>query len=135
MSSYNSNGQELTFFGLLLILIAILFFRLEIGILGLIMVGSGLIINRKFRERESFLTKGGGPIHSARIWKKGNEQGLYLTTCEIIVSINQESKATGNVGYSIVPAKHVTCSECNIKTGKAILDAVANRRDDPIVGL
>ena len=154
MSKYRSIGEGVAYIGLVMFLISIYvviyWMRLgpivyayqrsnvisfEItGILGLFMISIGLFANRSVRGKETFLAKGGGPIHSCTIWKKGNESGVYLTTCEITVSVNQDSTATGNVGYKIVPAKEATCSDCSIRKGKVILDSVAKRRSDPGTG-
>jgi hypothetical protein len=98
-------------------------------LLGFIVIYSGVIIYRMFREMRPFLAKGGEPIHSASVWKKGIESGLFLTSCERVVSINQASRATAHVGYRLVPAERATCSECNLREGKAILDRVAHERE------
>ncbi|TFH09704.1 MAG: hypothetical protein E4H14_03925 [Candidatus Thorarchaeota archaeon] len=97
--------------------------------LGIITTHSGIKIYKKFREIGPFLAKNGDPIHSGKIWKKGAESGLFLTSCGRVVSTNQESKETGHVGYRIVPAKQATCSDCVIGEGKAILDSIALNRD------
>ncbi|TFH07204.1 MAG: hypothetical protein E4H14_09010 [Candidatus Thorarchaeota archaeon] len=99
------------------------------AILGIITAYSGLKIYGRFREIGPFLAKDGEPIHSGKIWKKGTESGLFLTSCGFMVSINQESKETGHVGYRIVPAKQATCSDCILREGKAILDSVAHSKD------
>ncbi|MCK5266033.1 MAG: hypothetical protein KAR03_10540 [Candidatus Thorarchaeota archaeon] len=150
MSRYGSIGEITAIIGLVMFFIPVYFalfwmrfnrvvfasqgpdviFLEIIAILGLFMIGIGLFVNRPKREREIFLAKGGGPIHSCTNWKKGNESGVYLTTCEIIVSINPDSKATGNVGYKIVPAKEATCSDCSTRKGKVLLYSVAKRKGD-----
>jgi hypothetical protein len=93
-------------------------------LLGISMTCSGVIILRRFREVVPFLAKAGEPIHSGSIWKKGSESGLFLTSCERVVSINQESRATAHVGYRIVSAERATCSDCVLREGRAILDRV-----------
>ena len=154
MSKYRSIGEGVAISGLLMVLIPVYFIlywmrlgpvvyasqwsnviSLEIiAILGFFMISIGLIVNRPIREMETFLAKGGGPIHSCKIWKKGTESGLFLTTCELVLSINQESRETGHVGYRIVPAKRATCSDCSKRKGKVILDSVAKRRGDIVTG-
>jgi hypothetical protein len=99
------------------------------AILGIITAYSGLKIYGRFRETGPFLAKDGEPIHSGKIWKKGTESGLFLTSCGRVVSTNQESRETGHVGYRIVPAKQATCSDCTLSEGKAVLDSVAHSRD------
>ena len=148
MSKYRSIGEGVAYIGLVMFLISVIVvaYWMKLGpivyasqgsnvilleiiaILGFFMTSIGLIVNRPIREKETFLAKGGESIHSCTIWNKGNESGLYLTTCEIIVSINQESEATGNVGYKIVPAKEATCSDCSTRKGKAVLDIHAHGR-------
>lgn len=93
-------------------------------LLGLIVASSGVIIHRRFREIGPFLTKDGEPIHSGNVWKKGTEPGLFLTSCERVVSIYQDSRETAHVGYRTVIAKRATCSDCNLRKGRAILDSV-----------
>jgi len=97
-------------------------------ILGIIIAYSGMIINKRFPNIEPFLTKDGAPIHSGWVWKKGSESGLFLTSCGIVLSINQESRATAHVGYRIVGAKRATCSDCILEEGRIILDAQAHKR-------
>ncbi len=94
------------------------------ALLGLSMIGGGVMILRRFEEIVPFLAKGGGPIHSGSIWKKGSESGLFLTACERVVSINQESRATAHAGYRIVSSERATCSDCVLREGRAILDRV-----------
>ncbi|MGY5859746.1 MAG: hypothetical protein RTU63_10275 [Candidatus Thorarchaeota archaeon] len=98
-----------------------------IGDFGLICLGVFML--RRYRERDIFLAKGGEPIHSVNPWEKGSEPGLYLTSCGVVVSTNQETNATGHVGYRIVPAKRATCSDCIRREGKLILDSVDQSRD------
>ena len=95
---------------------------------GFILTSSGMIIHRRFKGMQPFLAKGGEPIHSVTVWKKGSESGLFLTSCERVVSINQDSRATAHVGYRLVPAKRATCSECTLREGKAALDSFAHGR-------
>jgi len=98
------------------------------GILGLIMICSGLIINRRFLVIGPFLTKDGEPIHSGKIWMKGTESGLFLTSCGCVVSINQTSRETAHTGYRVVTASHVTCNDCSLREGGAIMDTVRHGR-------
>jgi len=104
-------------------------------LLGFIVIYSGVIIYRRFRETRPFLAKGGEPIHSAIVWKKGTESGLFLTSCERVVSINQASRATAHIGYRLVPAERATCSDCNLREGRAILDKIAHDRIRPATGI
>ena len=131
---YRLIGRFLVYIGIIILLLP--FISLFSNILtfftylffGFIMVFSGATIQRRFREIKPFLTKFGEPIHSARIWNKGSESGLYLTSCERVVSINQESKATAHVGYRIAVAKRATCRDCILSEVKPIMDITTNRR-------
>ena len=96
--------------------------------LGLILTCSGLIIRGRFSERNQFLAKDGEPIHSGKPWYKGSESGLYLTSCGLLVSTNQESRATAHAGYRIVPTKHATHRECVVNEGSEVLDKYAHGR-------
>jgi len=98
------------------------------AILGIIIAYGGMIINKRFPKIEPFLTKDGAPIHSGRVWKKGSESGLFLTSCGIVLSINQTSRRTSHVGYRLVGAKYATCSDCILGEGKVILDAQVHKR-------
>lgn len=95
---------------------------------GFILTCSGVIIRERFSGGNQFLTKDGEPIHSGKPWKKGSESGLFLTTCGLVVSINQESRATAHVGYKIITAKRATHRECNLREGRAVLDNFAHGR-------
>lgn len=95
-------------------------------IIGLIVILTGGIIQRRLGEREPLLANNGGPIHSGRVWKKGAEPGLFQTWCGLLVSINRDSGATAHVGYRIVRAKHATCKDCAQGKGRSILDANAH---------
>ncbi|TET08690.1 MAG: hypothetical protein E3J86_10205 [Candidatus Thorarchaeota archaeon] len=95
--------------------------------LGIILTCSGVIIRTRFREGNQFLIKDGGLIHSGNPWYEGFESGLFLTSCGLVVSINQESKSTAHVGYRIVSAKRATHTACVVKEGRAVLDMVAKR--------
>ena len=97
-------------------------------LLGFIIAFIGATIQTRFREKNLFLTKFGETIHSGNIWKKKSEWGLFLTSCERVVSINQESKETAHVGYRIIKANRATCSDCIRREVKAILDRVTHRR-------
>ena len=96
--------------------------------LGLILTCSGVIIRNRFSEGNSFLTKDGEPIHLAKPWYQGPESGLFLTFCGLVVSINQESRATAHVGYKIVSANNATHKECIQNEGRAILESVTHGR-------
>ena len=97
-------------------------------LLDISMICIGVFLLRRYKEHELFLAKGGEPIHSAIPWKKGSEPGLYLTSCGLVVSINQESKATAHVGYKLVPAKRATHKDCIQIQGKIVLDSIAKHR-------
>lgn len=97
-------------------------------LLGLILTCSGVTILTRFSERKKFLTKDGEIIHSCRPWHKGPETGLFLTSCELVVSINQKSEATSNVGYQMVNIEHGTCNECAMEEGRVVLEKVSRRR-------
>jgi hypothetical protein len=99
------------------------FILLDIG-----MISIGVIILKIFAEVIPFLTKDGEPIHSGRPWKRGPESGLFLTSCGLVVSINQESRTTAHVGYKIVTAKRATHRDCVLKEGRAVLDNFAHGR-------
>jgi hypothetical protein len=96
--------------------------------LGFIMACSGVIIHRRFREMMPFLTKSGESIHSGKTWKKGSESGLFLTSCERVVSINPESRETTDVGYRLVSAEGSTCRGCNMRAGRILLEGSGKRR-------
>ena len=96
--------------------------------LGLILTCSGVIIRNRFSEGNSFLTKDGEPIHLAKPWYQGPESGLFLTSCGLVLSINQESRETAHVGYRIVPAQHATHRDCAVKEGTVVLDSASKRR-------
>jgi len=98
------------------------------GILGLILAYSGAIIHRRFAVIGPFLTKDGELIHSGKAWTKGTESGLFLTSCGRVVSINQTSRETAHIGYRVVTASYVTCNDCNLKEGGAIMDTVRHGR-------
>lgn len=91
-------------------------------------ISIGVIILRRYLESLPFLTRDGEPIHSGKSWKKGSEQGLFLTSCGLVVSINQESGSTTHVGYKIITAKRATHRECILKEGGEVLDRFAKRR-------
>ena len=99
------------------------FLLLDISIISI-----GVIILRRYQERLPFLSRDGEPIHSGISWKKGSERGLFLTSCGLVVSINQESRATAHVGYKIVAAKRATHRDCILKEGGEVLDRFAKRR-------
>ena len=96
--------------------------------LGIIVTYSGLLILKTYRIAELFLVKDGGPIHSGKKWIKASESGLYVTSCGLVVSIDQESEATAHMGYKIITAKRATHRGCIKKEGKAVLDNVAHGR-------
>ncbi len=96
--------------------------------LGIILTCIGVLIRRRFGGGIQFLIKDGEPIHSGMPWYEGSESGLFLTSCGLVVSINQESRATAHVGYKIVSAKHATHKDCVQNEGRAILDSVAHGR-------
>ena len=141
-------GKVLVFLGLIFFLIPIPAFVYWIGnpydafvpqfsdililggliFLGVIIASGGVKIILRFEEVQPFLTRGGEYVHSAEIWKKVNESGLYLTSCGRVVSINQTSKATAHVGYRLATAERATCRDCNLRDGSAIMDAVTSER-------
>ncbi|MFX1607334.1 MAG: hypothetical protein ACFFDD_15880 [Promethearchaeota archaeon] len=96
--------------------------------LGLILTYSGVFLRRRYNDEIRFLTKDGETIHSVKPWYKGPESGLYLTSCGLVVSINQESEATANVGYRRVSVKKATHGECIVAEGKVILESTSKRR-------
>jgi hypothetical protein len=148
-SFYRFGGSMFAFFGAMLFLFPIFVFIfwivppfgvfiLQISdipvllgylLLGFIMLYAGVKIHTRFKRVQPFVTKGGGPIHIAEVWKKGNELGLYLTMCGKVVSINQSSGRTAHVEYRLVTTADIICSDCSIKQGTAILDSVAKRGD------
>jgi hypothetical protein len=96
---------------------------------GFVLFSIGSITYKKHRTIQPFLAKKGGDIHSGTAWKRGTEPGLFLTTCGLVVSINNDSSATAHVGYTIVHAKRATCKECVLREGRAILEANAFWRE------
>ena len=96
--------------------------------IGIILTCSGLLIRRRYGERIQFLIKDGEPIHSGLPWYGGFESGLFLTSCGLVVSINQESRDTAHVGYKIVSASRATHKECIQNEGRAVLENVAHGR-------
>ncbi|MFX1579515.1 MAG: hypothetical protein ACFFBJ_07680 [Promethearchaeota archaeon] len=92
----------------------------------LIVTCAGMLILKKHRKMIPFFAKSGGPIHSGKAWTKISEPDLFLTSCGIVLSINQESNTTSHVGYRIVTAKRATCSECIRREGRAIMEPVAH---------
>jgi len=98
-------------------------------VIGLVTVFGGFAIHKQYRERELYLSKDGEPIHSVEIWKKGHEQGLFVTSCGLVVSTNDESEETAHVGYRTVTARQPTCIECTQRRGKKVLDAFNLRRE------
>ena len=145
-SIYREYGTALTVVGLTVILtytvFVVLLFRRPMELLrlispnqafiilslGLILTYSGVIIRRRYSDDIRFLTKDGEIIHSVRPWYKGSESGLYLTSCGLVVSINQESKSTEHVGYIGVSVKQATHGECVVNEGRLILESTAKRR-------
>ena len=98
-------------------------------ILGLIIVSGGFAIHKRFRQQEIFLAKDGEPIHSGEIWKRGHEQGLFVTSCGLVVSTNDESEETAHTGYRRTSVKRATCIQCAHKRGREILDEYNLRRE------
>ena len=96
--------------------------------LGLVLTFSGIVIHRKYSEGLVFLTRADEPIHSGKPWYQGSESGLYLTSCGLVVSINETSNETAHVGYKIVSAKSATHGDCVTKEGKDVLDGSSKRR-------
>lgn len=96
--------------------------------LGLFLTFWGVIIRNIFGEKSKFLTKDGELIHSVISWYKSSESGLYLTSCGQMVSINQDSEETTHVGYKIISAERITCRDCAIKKGRAILERASYGR-------
>ncbi|MHA2004828.1 MAG: hypothetical protein ACW975_10905 [Candidatus Thorarchaeota archaeon] len=97
------------------------------ALLGLSMIGTGLMILRRFEEKTPNFTKIGEPIHSGRTWKRGSESGLFATSCGLVVSTNQESRETAHVGYRIVYPDHATCRDCVQRVGKEIIEQSLRR--------
>ena len=112
---------------LLLILVDTVFISIGFYFLGLTVTCSGMIILRRFRKVQLFLTKGGEPIHSAEVWKKGTESGMYLTSCGRVVSINQSSEGTAHVGYKLATAQRTTCRDCSLREGRAIIRSASRK--------
>ena len=92
----------------------------------LVMTCVGIVILKKHRKIIPFFAKSGGPIHSGEAWTKSSEPDLFLTSCGMVLSINQESNTTSHVGYRIVTAKRATCSDCIRKEGRSIMEPVAH---------
>lgn len=143
---FRTIGKALSFIGMTILFITILaicsvFFNginlqlevslmlVEFAFLGTSLVAIGGIIYRQFIEREPFLAKDGGPIHSVRNWMEKSEPELFLTSCGLVASVNQESVSTAHVGYRIIPAKQATCIDCIQREGKEVLDAHFLRRE------
>jgi hypothetical protein len=142
---YRVIGNVLTLIGIVLVLIPVLglFFAFTLPgdpffppleiipiLIGLLVVGFGFAyggnsIHRKGSVVQQLLTKAGEPIHSAKIWKKTVESGLYLTSYRLVVSINQNSKETAHVGYHIAIAKRGTCRDCFLKQGRAVIESAS----------
>ncbi|MFW9908955.1 MAG: hypothetical protein ACFFEF_10300 [Candidatus Thorarchaeota archaeon] len=120
-----SLGKILVLIGILLLL-ATPFYPLVYWnlFLGFVVAIAGIANYRRHREPHLFVTKAGEPIHSAFVWKKGPEPGLFITRCERLVSIDSLSIGTAHVGYRIVTAEHATCNECKEKERKAIAEEV-----------
>ena len=95
---------------------------------GIAVLYSGLHLLKKSTIANPFVTKDGGPIHSAKPWKRDSESGLFLTSCGLIVSINQESKATAHVGYRLVSSKHATHRACVEQEGRLVLEGFSKHR-------
>ena len=146
-------GKTVAFIGMILILFPVGFFILYIGeanhpfnppsiyiapmgflvmiiliSFGFILTSTGMYIYKSFPILIPFLTKDGEPIHSAKSWKKGSESGLFLTSCGLIVSINQESEETAHVGYRVISTKQATHRECVEMEGKVGLDGFSKHR-------
>lgn len=100
----------------------------EFLFIGINLILGGAFFQLIFEEKMPFLTKTGEPIHSAKLWTKGLESGLFLTQCERVVSINPESNATAHAGYRLVTAKRPTCSDCRISEGRVLLEGSGKRR-------
>jgi hypothetical protein len=96
--------------------------------IGIILTCSGMLIRRRFRGHILFLIKDGEPVHSGHPWYDGFESGLFLTSCGLVVSINQESSDTVHVGYKLVSANRATHKECVQNEGRAILEGVSYGR-------
>ncbi len=97
-------------------------------LLGIICACSGVIILRTFKEMRPYLVKAGEPIHSGRAWKKESESGLFLTSCERVVSTNLESRETLDVGYRLVSAEGPTCRDCSMRAGRVLLESFGKHR-------
>lgn len=87
-----------------------------------------MTILRTFKEMRPYLAKAGEPIHSGRTWKKESESGLFLTSCERVVSTNLESRETVEVGYRLVSTEGPTCRDCSIRAGRVILESFGKHR-------
>ncbi len=97
-------------------------------LIGIIVTYSGVNILRRFEEKTLFLTRDGESIHSGRAWKKESESGLFLTSCERVVSTNLESRETVDVGYRLVSAEGLTCRDCSMKAGRILLESFRKHR-------
>jgi hypothetical protein len=109
--------------------IAFLAFLAGYAFPGFVLTCIGVIIYKRYREIQPFLAKRGGDIHLGTAWKRGTEPGLFLTTCGLVVSINNDSSETAHVGYRIVHATRATCKECILRRGRAILETQTFRRE------
>ena len=98
---------------------------------GLVLTSAGLFINKRYRKVTPYFVKNGGPIHSGETWTKSSESGVFLTSCGIVLSINQESNATSHIGYKIVTVERTTCRDCALREGRDILESVRYSRDGP----
>lgn len=146
---YREYGSLLTVIGLIMLLIHTLFItfsfinpfrfpspytdpRVTIALgflpLGIILTCIGVLIRRRFGGGLLFLIKDGEPIHSGKPWYEGFESGLFLTSCGLVVSINQDSRDTAHVGYKIVSANRATHKECVQNEGRAVLEPVSYGR-------
>jgi hypothetical protein len=99
-----------------------------IALSGFYMVVVGVYLLMRFEEPVPLLTMDGVHFHTGEIWKKGTESGLYLTSCGLVVSINQESSATAHVGYVVVSEGQLTCRDCATSEGKIAMGGSPLRR-------
>lgn len=93
------------------------------------MISVGIVVLRKFKPRQLYVTRTGKIIHLARSWKKTSDEELFLTSCELVVSTNENSTETAHSGYHVITADQATCNECSIKDGRRILAVMRYYRE------
>ena len=91
--------------------------------LGFVVVYAGASNCGRYQEETLHVIKNGDFIHSARVWNTDVENGLLLTICGKLVSIQQHSDETAHVGYRYATAQQPTCRECCEREGRRIMDS------------